>query len=464
VWSDEQRRLMLQAVAAAASGESQRHELAVTRELGVQFVYQVAVSPFHAPSGALSHVIVEVVDVSEVIQTRVQLGQARRLEALGKLSGGIAHDFNNMLAAILAGAELLKTARQRGNVAAAELAIDGIQTTVERASSLTKQLLAFGRQDRIASVDIEVGQLLREVVRLLQRTIHKNIAIEVRAPEAPLYLRGDVAALDNALLNLALNAQDAMPNGGTLTLEAREVFVDAALSGKLGYDIDVGPAVVIRVSDTGTGMTPEVHDRMFEPFFTTKPVGRGTGLGLAAVHGTVRNHRGAIHVQTVLGQGSTFELYFPAQPAAAVPLRSGVPERPTPRRLSARVLLAEDEEFLRETWSSMLRASGCQVQAVVDGTALLEALAAGAVCDVIMTDLVMPGVSGVKLVQLVQAARPGCPLLLVTGHSADDVSQALTGVSASRVLRKPLSYGDLMAALAELLMERERISESAHSA
>jgi PAS domain S-box-containing protein len=464
VWTDAQRRLMVQAVAAAASGEGQRHELAVARELGVQFVYQVAISPFHAPSGALSHVIVEVVDVSEVVQTRMQLGQARRLEALGKLSGGIAHDFNNMLAAILAGAELLKTARQRGSATDGELAIEGIQMTVERASGLTKQLLAFGRQDRIASVDVEVGQLLRDVVRLLQRTIHRNIAIEVRAPAEPLYLRGDVAALENALLNLALNAQDAMPNGGTLALEGHEVFVDAALSGKLGYDIAVGPAVVIRVRDTGTGMTPEVRERVFEPFFTTKPIGKGTGLGLPAVHGTVRNHHGAIHVQTVLGEGSTFELYFPAQPAAAVPLRSGVPERATPRRLNARVLLAEDEGFLRDTWSSMLRASGCQVEAVVDGTALLEALSAGAVCDVIMTDLVMPGVSGARLVQLVQLARPGCPLLLVTGHSADDVSDAITGVSPTRVLRKPMSYAELMAALAELLAERERVSENAHSA
>jgi PAS domain S-box-containing protein len=463
-WNEDQREVMLRAVQAAASGKTSRHELAVAREFGVQSVYQVSVSPFHAPDESLSHVILEIVDVSEVVQTRTELGQARRLEALGKLSGGIAHDFNNMLAAILAASELLRMARKRGDDEDSELALDGIQTTVERASSLTKQLLAFGRQDRIAAVDADIGKMLTEMARLLERTLHRNITLRVIVPEYPLYVRGDVAALDNAFLNLALNAQDAMPNGGTLTLEAHEEFVDAALSGRFGYDISVGPAVVIRVSDTGTGMTDTVRERLFEPFFTTKPVGKGTGLGLSAVHGTVRNHHGAVRVRSRIGEGSAFELYFPAVHSARVPLRSGIPERPTTARLNARVLLAEDEHFLRDAWSTMLQASGCQVQVVSDGTALLEELAAGARCDVIVTDLVMPGLSGVKLLQLLQDARPGCPLLLVTGHSADDVSAALMGSSPHRLLRKPISYADLSAALSELLEERARLSESAHSA
>jgi CheY-like chemotaxis protein len=197
-------------------------------------------------------------------------------------------------------------------------------------------------------------------------------------------------------------------------------------------------------------MSDAVRERLFEPFFTTKPVGKGTGLGLAAVHGTVLNHRGTIKVNTVDGIGTTFELSFPATAPPAVAIRP-VEGRGGLTHLHARVLLADDESLVRDALTAMLEATGCEVLAVNNGEALIEALATGAQPDVIVTDLVMPGLSGTGLVHALEATRPGCPLLLITGYTGEDVSSALSGRSSHRLLRKPFGRTDLVKALQELL-------------
>jgi PAS domain S-box-containing protein len=440
LWNEEQKTLIAGAVSAAAEGHNSKHELTVSAELGAQLVYQISASPFQTGASNLSHVIVEVVEVTDLVQTRAMLAQARRLEALGKLSGGVAHDLNNMLAAILGASELVRGARKSGDSQSMDSSLDMISTAVVRASSLTKQLLAFGRQDRFDSVDIDVNRLVLEMGRLFERTLHKNISVAVVPCTRLAYMRGDMAALENALLNLGLNAQDAMPNGGTLTVR---VSVDA----RSGKD---GEVVVIRVGDTGTGMSDAVRERLFDPFFTTKPVGKGTGLGLAAVHGTVLNHRGTIQVNTLEGIGTTFALSFPATAPPAVAIRP-VEVRGPLTRLHAHVLLADDETLVRDALTAMLEAVGCEVQAVNDGEALIDALAAGAQPDVIVTDLVMPGLSGTGLVHALEATRPGCPLLLITGYTGEDVSSALSGRSSHRLLRKPFVRTDLIKALQELL-------------
>jgi PAS domain S-box-containing protein len=453
LWSAEQRALMTAAVSAAARGSGSRHELTVLRGFGAQFVYQVSISPFHTLKGALGHVIVEVVEVSDLVQTRAQLAQARRLEALGKLSGGVAHDINNMLAAIRGNAELVRRGRDRSDPAEIDTGLYGIEAAVLRASALTKQLLAFGRQNRFASAALDLNELVRGIGQLLERTLAKSVAVQVLPSDTPAYIEGDSAAIEHALLNLALNAQDAMPNGGTLTLAVQRIDVDDALRAKLQGQIAAGPAISVRVTDTGTGMSDAVRERLFEPFFTTKPLGKGTGLGLAAVHGTVCNHRGAIAVSSQEGLGSSFELLFPEIHRPAIPEHSGTPERAPPPVLHARVLLADDEPLVRDALVSMLTSSGCQVQVANDGTALIDALAAGASPDVIVTDLVMPGLSGKQLVRTLELTRPGCPLLLITGFTGEDVSEALSGRSRHRLLRKPFGSDELLAALADLLAD-----------
>jgi two-component system, cell cycle sensor histidine kinase and response regulator CckA len=453
LWNEAQQQLLSEVVATAVAGHASRQELTVAGSLGVQRVYQINLSPFHTADGGLGRVIVEVVEVSDLVRTRTMLAQARRLEALGKLSGGVAHDINNMLAAIQGACDLLSGARDAPDLRRVEVSREIIQASVSRASSLTKQLLAFGRQDRFESVDIDVNRLVLDMGQLFERTLHKNITIRIVTSEDPVYVRGDLAALENALLNLALNAQDSMPNGGTLSVSTRWFELDRAFGADIDRELEPGPTVMIRVSDTGSGMSDTVRERMFEPFFTTKPSGKGTGLGLAAVHGTVGNHRGAIVVHTQEGIGSTFDLYFPA--ATLSPSHSPpADDRPSPTTLSARVLVADDEPLVRDALVAILVVAGCEVQVVDSGEALIEALAGGATPDVIVSDLMMPGLSGRGLVQTLESTRPGCPLLLITGFTGDDVSAALTGRSDHRLLRKPFGQADLVRALQDLLPDQ----------
>ncbi|HKP64150.1 MAG TPA: response regulator [Polyangiales bacterium] len=451
LWNEAQRVLLTEVVATAGAGHASRHELTVTGSLGVQRVYQINLSPFHTTDGDLGRVIVEVVEVSDLVRTRTMLAQARRLESLGKLSGGVAHDINNMLAAIQGASDLLRSGRDvPGRI---ETSREIIQASVSRASALTKQLLAFGRQDRFESVDIDVNRLTSDMGQLFERTLHKNITIRVLTSDEPVHMRGDLAALENALLNLALNAQDAMPDGGTLSVITRGFELDQPFATDLNWELEPGLVAMIRVSDTGSGMSEAVRERMFEPFFTTKPAGKGSGLGLAAVHGTVRNHHGAIVVHTQEGFGSTFDLYFPA----ANTTQDQAPQaddRPSPPMLSARVLVADDEPLVREALVAILVVAGCEVQVVDSGEALIEALAGGATPDVIISDLMMPGLSGRKLVQTLEATRPGCPLLLITGFTGDDVSTALSGRNNHRLLRKPIGQFDLVKALQDLLPDQ----------
>ena len=337
-WTPLQRQTLATAVAAAAEGSSSQHEITVQGELGTQRVYQLRLSPFHDPHGALSNVIAEVVEITDLIDTRTMLTQARRLEALGKLSGGVAHDVNNMLSAIVGGSELVRAGQRRGEAHRIGTGLEVIDSSVQRAGALIKQLLAFGRQDRFDSADVDVNSLVLDMGKLFERTLHKSIAIEITKAAGLVHVRGDAAALENALLNLALNAQDAMPNGGTLSIQVEARELSAEECAQLDPALEPGEFVILHVSDTGSGMSADVRERMFEPFFTTKPRGQGTGLGLSAVHGTLRNHRGAIVVNTQEGVGSSFELILPAlhvsrrpaRPAARTASDPGMPVRETP--------------------------------------------------------------------------------------------------------------------------------------
>jgi len=323
---------------------------------------------------------------------------------------------------------------------------------VWRASGLIKQLLAFGRQDRFESTELNLTQLVGDFCVLLQHTLRKDVDVHVDLGEQPAYVRGDAAALENALLNLALNAQDAMPDGGTLSVRVVQRLLDPQECSGLYAGIAPGPSVIVRVSDTGAGMTEQVRERMFEPFFTTKPTGQGVGLGLAAVHGTMRNHQGTVAVHTQLGIGSSVELLLPAvePPAQPVQALEHAPQLQT-RELDARIVLADDEPSLRFTFAAMLRSAGCEVHTVGDGEALLNALDSGLDFDLIVTDLVMPGLSGARLLRALEAAVPDCPLVLITGFTGEDVSTMLSGRRRHRLLRKPFVRAELIDAIAYVL-------------
>jgi PAS domain S-box-containing protein len=459
LWSSSQRRELRLAVSKAGGGSPQLQELTLAHERGDKRVYQLRLSPFYDQAGALGHVLVEVSDLTDLIATRTLLAEARRLEALGKLSGGLAHDINNMLAAVTGGSELARLGHEGANPQDVETGLEVVDSSVRRASSLIRQLLAFGSQDHVTSIEIDLNRLVRDMAQLFARTLHRRITVNIRTSDQPVWVHGDSAALENVLLNLALNAQDAMPEGGTLTFEVSSRTIDPEECAQLEQEIEPGPTASIRVSDTGTGMSPEVRERIFEPFFTTKPIGQGTGLGLSAVHGTVRNHRGAIVVHSRAGQGSSFELLLPATGAAEHEVEAPAHSLVAPKALHANVLLAEDEPLVRSIITKMLTRVGCQVRAVNDGPSLLRELELGPLPDLIMTDVMMPGLSGARLLSALEEVNPGCPLLLMTGYTGEDIRDLLTGRSRHQLLRKPFAQAELMHALEELLAAAQRAKQ-----
>jgi signal transduction histidine kinase/CheY-like chemotaxis protein len=418
-------------------------------------VYQLRLSPFFNRSGELGHVLAELSDLTDLIATRTLLAEARRLEALGKLSGGLAHDINNMLAAIGGGSELAREGQQAHDEEDVRSGLDVIDASVARASALIRKLLAFGSQDRMSSVDIELNRMVRDMALLFARTLHRRVNVRIHTSDEPVWVRGDLAALENVLLNLALNAQDAMPEGGSLSFEVSSRVLEPAECAEIKQDIAPGQVAAIRVSDTGSGMSPEVRERIFEPFFTTKPPGQGTGLGLSAVHGSLRNHHGAIVVRSREGYGSTFELLFPRVSGGESEHDAPTHSLVAPKTLHATVLLAEDEPLVRSIIMKMLTRAGCEVHAVEDGQSLLRELAGGYKPDVIMTDVMMPGLSGSRLLTALEVVNPGIPLLLMTGYTGEDISELLSDRCRYRLLRKPFVQAQLMSAMEELLRDED---------
>lgn len=464
LWSSAQRRELNTALFAVASGRAHQQELAVEQDR----VYQLRLSPFYDHAGELGHLLVELTDLTDLIATRALLAEARRLEALGKLSAGLAHDINNMLAAVSGGSELAWQGHVASHSDEVRSGLEVVDSSVRRAAALIRQLLAFGSRDPLASAHLDLNRLVRDMAKLFARTLQRSIVLEVHTSDEPIWVRGDKAALENALLNLALNAQDAMPEGGKLIFEVSTRTLNQDECAHIDQPIEPGPFASVRVIDTGSGMSSDVRERIFEPFFTTKTRGQNTGLGLPAVHGTMRSHGGAILVHSHPGIGSTFELLLPAARSVVHEADSAPHSIVAPKRLHARVLVAEDEPLVRSIVVKMLTAAGCEVHAVNDGQRLLDELAASAHADVVVTDLMMPGLSGGRLLSAIETLRPGCPLIVMTGYTGEDIAELLTGVCRHELLRKPFTQAQLLRALESVLGTVEpqphsaRVAEGMH--
>jgi PAS domain S-box-containing protein len=371
-------------------------------------------------------------DVSARREAEGRLRQIEKLAALGQLAGGVAHDFNNLLGGILGHCEL---ALRQPLEEDARRHLAAIQTAAQRSARLTGQMLAFARKGNYRVEAIDLDTLVDEVETLLERSLDKRITLVRHRATTPPLVAGDAGALQNAILNLALNARDAMPQGGTLT------FAIAAA------ELPEGPAVELAVADTGTGIAPEVQTRIFEPFFTTKAQGKGTGLGLSAVYGTVTAHRGTIAVASAPGRGTTFRLRLPAAPAGLA-----APEKPPPPAAapaSLRVLLVEDEPHLRELGCEMLGDLGHHATACADG---LEAeavfAAAPAAFDLVMLDMIMPHRGGAETFAVLRALHPEVRVLVSSGFSQEHETRALLSQGVRGVLAKPYGFEELARAIA----------------
>jgi PAS domain S-box-containing protein len=341
-----------------------------------------------------------------------RLNQSQRLESLGQLAGGIAHDFNNLLAVILNYATFV--AEEIPEHAPARADLDQIRIAAERAAGLTHQLLIFGRRETIQPEILDLNAAVTEVQTLLSRTIGEHVDLVVRAaPDLPSVI-GDRGQLEQVLVNLAVNARDAMPDGGTLTIETSAATIDEE-SARLRPGLRAGHYVTLAVSDTGSGMSPEVIGHAFEPFFTTKPKGEGTGLGLATVYGIVTEAGGAVVLYSEGGLGTTVRVYLPASTAAIAP--PAPDRRPDPRQGNGEiVLVVEDEQAMREVALRILVRNGYNVLEASGGREALSILESQE-CDLLLTDVIMPNMLGPELAARIHERHPGLPVLYMSGYS-----------------------------------------------
>ncbi|MGI5865106.1 MAG: 7TM diverse intracellular signaling domain-containing protein [Myxococcales bacterium] len=385
----------------------------------------------------LSFALADRIRVLELRLTRQreQAFHLHKMEALGTLAGGVAHDFNNMLTAIVACAGEIK--RGAALEDSAWSSADVIERAGLRAAGLTRQLLGFAQQGRLQEASIDAASLVEEVCALLARTVDKRITIRCEA-ERGLFLNGDPAQIQQVVLNLAVNARDAMPSGGELTVAALPKTVGAG-----DPDLPAGEYVALAVRDTGTGISKEVRDKLFEPFFTTKPPGQGTGMGLAMVYGIVRNHRGAIRVTTEVGRGSTFEALLPRVEAPAV-----APAAERPAAGGGRVLIIDDEELVLRTTRGLLTARGYQVEAFLDPQEALKHFSRHwQQIDVVLLDLMMPSMTGLDCLRKLREIAPNTRVVATTGYGPDLAVQEMLEAGAVGCVHKPYSAADLAKAI-----------------
>ena len=413
-------------------------EVVTTGADGTQTHHAVSAFPVHDDHGELAATAMIVRDVTEAKALAEQLGQAQRLESLGRLAGGIAHDFNNLMAVITGYAGVLaREVQGESNVHA----VEEVQRAARRAAELTSQLLAFSRQRPATPTTVDVAETVVGVRAMLERLLGADLELIVRAEADVVPVIVDRGQLEQVVVNLAINARDAMPDGGTLRITAETVHPDEA------------PHACITVADTGTGIAPELLENIFEPFFTTKEMGDGTGLGLASVHGTVTQAGGWIAVESTLGRGSTFRVFLPAAPDDA-PSPSRAPEASTAAVAGGTetVLLCEDEAPLRALLERMLGRAGYRVVAAVDAAhALTLADSLDGAYDVVVTDVTMPGGSGLDLADELARRNGVRPLLLISGFNAETVDRRASMPAGSAFLEKPFESAELLANVRSLL-------------
>ncbi len=387
-------------------------------------------------------------DITERKELERQLLQAQKMESLGRLAGGVAHDFNNILTVIRGYAELLREDFPAEDARRDD--IDELIGAADRATMLTRQLLALSRQPQLQARDVDVNQLVRELEKLFRRVLGEPVTLVTLLDDHAGLVHADPAQLEQVLLNLVVNARDAMPDGGKLTIETRMLRSDRqddpCVSG-----LPPGDYVQLRVSDTGIGMDAETQARIFEPFFTTKEVGKGSGLGLAIVYSIAQQCGGTVSVESVAGRGATLRVVLPRAGSASTAIRgiaASLPLGPPPVR--AHVLLVEDDDAVRHLTRKLLEESGCRVQEARNGDEALAFAASDHAMDLLVTDVVMPGISGPELARRLQDKRDGLAVLLLSGFVREEVDLPQPG-DRQAFLQKPFSREALRATVEGLL-------------
>jgi len=392
-------------------------------------------------------------DISERKQLEQRLRQSEKMKAIGQLAGGVAHDFNNQLTGVSGYADLLSD-RLDGDATAAHY-VEQIQMAVRRAASLTQQLLTFARQENQISELVDLNAIAKEAIGLLERSIDKKIVIVRNLDAREPTVVGDASRLQSAILNLALNARDAMPSGGQLSIRSDTVLLDANFCAGQALPVEPGRYVMLEVGDDGEGMTREVLDRLYEPFFTTKERGRGTGLGLSAVYGAVKSHRGTIEVRSEVAKGTVVRLYLPLHDGAGKVASTEAFSHATLAH-PLRVMVVEDEEPLRRMVNVILKSLGCEVETFENGARATDYYRAhSSAVDLVVLDMRMPVMDGTETFHALRAINPAVKVLLASGYSLSGAAQALLQSGAKGFVQKPYRRQTLVEKIQEVLASGE---------
>ncbi len=401
-----------------------------------------------ASNGAAERLIGSVRDITERVRAEERLRDAQRMEAIGQLTGGVAHDFNNLLQVIRGNLELLQRSvagDERGE-ARLKNAIFG----AERAAQLTRQLLAFARRQPLEPKVVNLSRLISDMADLLRRTLGESIEVETVVAGGLWNTIADPAQVESALLNLSLNARDAMASGGRLTVEITNAVLDEAYASE-ARDVTPGQYVMLAVTDTGEGMSEEVRVRVFEPFFTTKTEGRGTGLGLSMVYGFVKQSNGHIQIYSEPGHGTTVKIYLPrSRQLEAAPAPQPPPE--TALDHGRTILVVEDEDAVREAAIAMLDELGYRCLEAADAQSALAIVESGAKVDLVFTDVVMPGPLRTReFAQALKTLRPELPVLFTSGYTDNAIIHQGRLDEGVHLISKPYARADLARRLSQLL-------------
>ena len=440
-YTEEERAAGVPARALATAEREGKYEAEGwrVRKDGSRFWAMVVIDPIRNDEGELigfAKITRDMTEKREIQQrleeSREQLFRSQKMEALGQLTGGLAHDFNNLLTAILGATDL--ALRNVNNPDKVRRMLDGVRNSAQRGASLTKQLLAFARAQPLEIRRVDLKQFFGDVTTLVRPSLRSDIEVVTEISDQLWPVDADAGALELAILNLAFNARDAMPEGGKLKVSAHNVVLNGEPDGLKGEH------VAVDITDTGMGMSPDVMERVFEPFFTTKSFGEGTGLGLSQVFGFAKQIGGAITVQSTPGEGSTFTLFLPS---------SRLGSQVSNGQAVGRVLVVEDDMLVAELAAGMLGELGFEATIAHSAKEALDRLAGGEKPHLVFTDIVMPGgISGIELARKVRDRFPELPILLTTGYS-----EQVSGRHGFPVLQKPYELDSLAGALGKVLKQ-----------
>ncbi len=422
-----------------------RNNVPISRD-GNDRIYFFSINPL--VDAQMEQVVISIADVTETRQMEEELQQRRHIDSLGQLAGGIAHDFNNLLTAIMGASELLQMIAE--DKPEFESPIQTISVSVERAADLTGKLLRFARKSGIEKVPVDVHQILKDTTTILKRSIDKRIEVVIKPEAAHSIIEGGGSELSNALLNLGVNARDAMPDGGTLTYKTANYQAMGTGQERL-MGLALGEYVRIDVSDTGTGIPEEIRKKVFEPFFTTKDPGKGTGLGLASVYGTVNEHGGVVHLDSVMGKGTVFSLYFPIS-AQAASMEGLAVKAVEDEKFHGTVLFIDDEDIVRAIGAELLKSLGLNVLLAGSGHEALDLIKQHRdEISLILLDMVMPELNGKECYMEILKIMPEANVVLCSGFTPDADIRELEGKGVKGFISKPFYMANLREAMATYL-------------